>query len=245
MISPNQHWLSLVSALSWANLKHSCFAPPAIREALRTRAHELEEFAKMKPADLPLALRGLQVDHVSPEAYESVIGEFAGEMNAATISGSLAQPAGFATFDFNGELLRLPPQFYDWVSQAHTVTLNINSLGGSTSAAIDAIEALRAKRVLVRIHKAGSAAAILAQAGTWRVIDADASMMLHPPIDAALGNSANLRRTADELDLLTIRLVDLLQARTGQPRSTLHAWLGGMMFGSPPSRPSRPAWSTK
>ncbi len=168
------------------------------------------------------------MERVPAEAYENVTDEFAGELQANSIGGNLVQPAGFCSFEFNGEILRLPPNFHDWVSRSHTVTLRINSMGGSASAALAAVEALRAKRVLVRIHqKAGSAAAILAQAGTWRVIDADASMMLHPPIDAALGNSANLRRAADALDRLTISLVSILQARTGQPRSTIHAWLSG------------------
>ena len=103
-------------------------------------------------------------------------------------------------------------------------------MGGSASAASSRDRGFEGEAVLiVSIHqKAGSCGGdTRLSRGPGQSSHADPSMMLHPPVDAALGNSANLRRAADELDLLTIRLVDILQGRTGQPRSTIHAWLGG------------------
>lgn len=108
------------------------------------------------------------------------------------------------------------------------VTLRINSPGGSVFAAVTMYALCQAhgKPVHTRIDGgAFSAASYLAMVGETRAISAGGMLMVHDPWTIALGNAADMRKTADLLDQIQAQLVDAYAVRTGLDKEVVASLL--------------------
>lgn len=119
----------------------------------------------------------------------------------------------------------------DFARQLQAVTtpklrLRINSVGGSVFAGLAIYNSLKAwpGEIEVRIDGlAASIASIVAMAGESIVMPANAMMMIHRPWAAVVGNSDELRKTAETLDQLISSLAGIYTARTGQTDETVRS----------------------
>lgn len=101
---------------------------------------------------------------------------------------------------------------------AKTVKVRINSLGGSAFGGVAMYNALQDHPGEVTCCVEGiaaSAASLVAMAGKT-VMGKGAMMMIHPPATVAIGNAADMRRTADVLDKVQDSLASIYTAKTGK-----------------------------
>lgn len=90
------------------------------------------------------------------------------------------------------------------------IDLRINSYGGSVADGLAIYNAIRRHKATVDVHIDGvamSMASYIAQAGDTRHMAENAVMMIHAPWSYAIGNSAEMRKTADMLDQFAIAMV--------------------------------------
>jgi ATP-dependent protease ClpP protease subunit len=107
------------------------------------------------------------------------------------------------------------------------LTVKINSQGGSVSEGVAIYEALRQHPGAVTVDIDGwalSIASVIAMAGKTIRMAPTALLMLHNPWVSATGNAAELRKTADTLDLVGTTLLKAY-ARCGQSEAKLLTWL--------------------
>lgn len=90
-----------------------------------------------------------------------------------------------------------------------TIRLHVNSPGGDVFAAVNMANALRDQRFskgrTVDVHVDGlaaSAASVVIMAGNTIAMGDNALLMIHNPWSVALGNAAEMRKVADELDMI-------------------------------------------
>ncbi|WP_162463103.1 head maturation protease, ClpP-related [Paenibacillus psychroresistens] len=98
------------------------------------------------------------------------------------------------------------------------IVVRINSGGGSAFAGLTIYELLKNHKasITTRIDGlAASAASIIAMAGDKIVMGTGAMMMVHNPWTMAMGESKDLRHTADVLDQVAKSLISVYQDRTG------------------------------
>lgn len=99
-----------------------------------------------------------------------------------------------------------------------TLTVCINSPGGSVFDALAIYNALRAhgSEVTVKVMGiAASAASLIAMAGDKIIMPENTFLMIHNPWSFAAGNADELRDTADTLDMIGSSLIKTYVARTG------------------------------
>jgi ATP-dependent Clp endopeptidase proteolytic subunit ClpP len=99
-----------------------------------------------------------------------------------------------------------------------TITVRINSPGGSVYEGLAIYDALRmsGRKIIVRVDAlAGSIASIIAMAGDELAMAEDARLMIHNPWSYAQGEAEDLRKLADELDNIRDRLVDIYLRKAG------------------------------
>ena len=99
-----------------------------------------------------------------------------------------------------------------------TITVNINSPGGSVFDALAIYNALRAhgSEITVKVMGvAASAASLVAMAGNKIIMPENTFMMIHNPWAFTAGNADELRDFADTLDTIGSALVKTYVARTG------------------------------
>lgn len=114
-----------------------------------------------------------------------------------------------------------------------TVTVRINSPGGSVTEGIAIYNALRAdrRRVIVRIDAiAASIASVIAMAGDEIVMAENASFMIHDPWAMAIGSSEDMRAMADEIDRLKSIIVNIYAARTGLEPAEIEALMSSETY---------------
>ncbi|WP_115529954.1 head maturation protease, ClpP-related [Xanthomonas campestris] len=101
------------------------------------------------------------------------------------------------------------------------VDIHINSAGGHVHAALAIFNALKARQTRVYIDGiAASAASVIAMAGKRVIAAENALVMIHDPWTTVTGNSTEMRRHADMLDMHRDALL-LAYSRTGQDRAVL------------------------
>jgi ATP-dependent Clp protease protease subunit len=104
---------------------------------------------------------------------------------------------------------------------AADVTLYINSPGGDAAgmfAVYDVIALMRARVNTICIGLAASAGAFLLATGTGiRAATKNARIMIHQPLGAAQGQSADIQIQARQIAYLRDRQNEILAERTGQP----------------------------
>lgn len=99
-----------------------------------------------------------------------------------------------------------------------SISLSINSPGGSVFDAIAMFNFLRRMDAAITVRVDGlaaSAASLLAMAGDKIIMPANAMMMLHNPWSYAVGNADELREVADALDKVAGAVAMTYQSRTG------------------------------
>src|SRR5690625_2632331 len=101
-------------------------------------------------------------------------------------------------------------------------TVRINSPGGYVYQGMAIYNLIKERQPVIKIDGlAASMGSVIACAGSRVVMGAGSMMMIHNPWNIALGDSNDLRKTADVLDKIGESILDIYQARTGQPRDLL------------------------
>ena len=109
-----------------------------------------------------------------------------------------------------------------------TIHLHINSPGGDVFEARAMVTALRAHPANVIAHidgVAASAASYLAMAGDSVEMAEGAFLMVHKAWGMVIGNSDDLRTTADLLDKIDGSIVDEYMKRTDASQEQVQAWM--------------------
>lgn len=120
---------------------------------------------------------------------------------------------GTSASEFVAELDALP-------ATVETVTVLINSPGGSVFEAIAMMNALRrhpARVVAVVEGLAASAASYIAASADETVMMPTSQMMIHAAWGGCRGDSADMREMADLLDHLTLAICEVYEAKSGRP----------------------------
>lgn len=99
-----------------------------------------------------------------------------------------------------------------------TVNLYINSMGGSVKEALGIYQALRRCPATVTAYIDGfaaSAASVIAMAAEKVVMPRNTTMMVHNAAWAVYGNSAALRKSADDLDIINAAMLQSYVTKAG------------------------------
>ena len=100
----------------------------------------------------------------------------------------------------------------------HTINLLMNSPGGDVFEGLAIYNTLMNSKAQVNVRidgLAASIASVIAMAGDKITIAENGSMMIHAAWTLAIGNAADLRKTADTLDTITQGIVASYAKRTG------------------------------
>ena len=123
---------------------------------------------------------------------------------------------GMSAKTFNDELNKL--------GKVDTINLRINSPGGSVFDGVAIYNTLKRHPARLEVDVDGIAASIasvIAMAGDEIRIAGNAMMMIHDPYGMSMGNSDEMRKTADLLDQIKGTIVDTYAKRTGETDSTI------------------------
>ena len=104
------------------------------------------------------------------------------------------------------------------VKEGDTVNLYINSMGGSVKEALGIYSALRRCLATVVAYIDGfaaSAASIIAMAASKVVMPRNTTMMVHNAAWAVYGNSKDLRKSADDLDIINAAMLQSYFVKAG------------------------------
>ena len=110
-----------------------------------------------------------------------------------------------------------------------TIELHINSPGGDVFDGIAITNALRdhPARVVATVDGlAASAASVILQAADDRVMNRNTELMIHDPWGLAIGNAADMREFADQLDRTGVSLAGVYADRAG---GTVEQWRAAML----------------
>lgn len=114
------------------------------------------------------------------------------------------------------------------LGQVDTINLHINSPGGSVFDGVAIYNTLKNHPARIEVDVDGIAASIasvIAMAGNEIRMAANALMMIHDPMGMAMGDSGEMRKTADLLDQIKGVIVDTYAKRTGQTVAKLSAMM--------------------
>jgi len=106
---------------------------------------------------------------------------------------------------------------------ASQIELHLNSPGGDVFDGIAIYQALvsHPANVVVKIDSlAASAASFIAMSGNEIEIGPFGQIMIHDAFGLARGNAADMRKMADELDMISDTIASVYAARTGTPANT-------------------------
>lgn len=109
---------------------------------------------------------------------------------------------------------------------AKKINLRINSPGGSVFDGLAIYNFLKGQDVTVQVDGlAASIASIIAMAGKEVRIAGNGFLMIHNPWGGAMGDSEEMRQTADLLDKIRDSLVGTYAAKTGKDSETIKRWM--------------------
>lgn len=117
----------------------------------------------------------------------------------------------------------------DSVKDADTIELEINSYGGDVFAGLSIYNMLMASGKTINVKVMGvaaSAASLIMMAGSSRSMPKNTMVMVHNPWGVAIGNSTEMRETADLLDKIGVGLHETYAKVTGLGDDELKAMLG-------------------
>lgn len=119
----------------------------------------------------------------------------------------------------------------DFISQirssgAKKINLRINSPGGSVFDGLAIYNFLKEQDVTVQVDGlAASIASVIAMAGKEVRIAGNGFLMIHNPWGGAMGDSEEMRQTADLLDKIRDSLVGTYAKKTGKDHDTIKRWM--------------------
>lgn len=119
----------------------------------------------------------------------------------------------------------------DFISQirasgAKKINLRINSPGGSVFDGLAIYNFLKEQDVTVQVDGlAASIASVIAMAGKEVRIASNGFLMIHNPWGGAMGDSEEMRQTADLLDKIRDSLVGTYAKKTGKDAETIKRWM--------------------
>jgi ATP-dependent Clp endopeptidase proteolytic subunit ClpP len=106
------------------------------------------------------------------------------------------------------------------------ITLRINSPGGSVFDGLAIYNFLKEKDVTVQIDGlAASIASVIAMAGKEVKIAGNGFLMIHNPWGGAMGDSSEMRQTADLLDKIRDSLIGTYAEKTGKDHEKIKEWM--------------------
>ena len=121
--------------------------------------------------------------------------------------------------------------FADEVKNLGAVTavdIFINSPGGSVFEGLSIYNQIKRMPFQKDVHIDGiaaSIASIIAMAGDTITIASNGTMMIHDPWGMAVGTAAEMRKSAEALDMLRDTLLDTYVSRTGGDRQKISDWM--------------------
>jgi ATP-dependent Clp protease, protease subunit len=127
---------------------------------------------------------------------------------------------GVSAKQFAGDLKSL--------GKIETINLRLNSAGGDVFTGLAIYRQLveHPARVVTHIDGlAASIASVIAMAGAEIRIAEAGFLMIHDAWGMAIGSAADLRQTADLLDITTGSIADVYTARTGQDAARVRQWM--------------------
>jgi ATP-dependent Clp endopeptidase proteolytic subunit ClpP len=145
----------------------------------------------------------------------------------AATSGTAGSAAGsdaeILIYDEIGAFGVTAKQFTDDLKaagEAKTITLRLNSPGGSVFDGIAIHNALKRHPARTVVHidgLAASIASVIAMAGDEVAMPENAMLMIHDPSGVVVGTSSDMRSTADALDRIKGGLIAAYRDKTGKP----------------------------
>lgn len=123
---------------------------------------------------------------------------------------------GISAKDFSDQLTAL--------GKVDTITLSINSPGGSVFDGFAIYNMLQRHRALITVRVDGiaaSMASVIAMAGDVVEMPENAMMMIHDPMGGVLGNSRDMRQIADALDKMKAGMVAAYANKSGLDRQEI------------------------
>lgn len=129
-----------------------------------------------------------------------------------SIFNEIGGPFGITAGDFVGELASLDGD----------IELHLNSPGGDVFDAVTIFNSLKQRKGTVAVvvdGLAASAASFIAQAASpgQLAMAPHSKMMIHDGFGAAMGNAADMRKTADLLDAISDDIASMYAERSGKP----------------------------
>jgi ATP-dependent Clp endopeptidase proteolytic subunit ClpP len=109
---------------------------------------------------------------------------------------------------------------------AKTITIRINSVGGSIFDGLAIYAAIKAHTATVNCKVdalAASIASVIAMAGDKITVAKNAFMMIHNGMVMAFGDAADLRKEAETIDKLTNKIAEIYAGRSGKPVDEIKA----------------------
>jgi ATP-dependent Clp endopeptidase proteolytic subunit ClpP len=103
------------------------------------------------------------------------------------------------------------------ISTSEEIEVYLNSPGGSVSEGFAIYNALASRNTTIKIYgEASSIASLIACAGKKVLMAETAFMLLHNPFVQTVGNSGQLRKQADNLDVLKASMLKAYSGKTGK-----------------------------
>lgn len=102
-----------------------------------------------------------------------------------------------------------------------TINLHLNSPGGDVFDGIAIYNALKAHKATVNVvvdSIAASIASVIAMAGDTVTMSRGSMMMIHEPFALVIGDSREMRKAAESLDLMGDSIAEIYAARAGKTR---------------------------
>lgn len=115
---------------------------------------------------------------------------------------------------------------WDKVKNSKSITLTLNSVGGSVFDGIAMYELIAKQRDRVSVEVLGIAASIasvIALSGSKLVMGSGAYYMIHNPFGAVMGDAEDMRKTADTLDKIRGTIVSIYEPRTALNKGEIEA----------------------
>lgn len=122
---------------------------------------------------------------------------------------------GFIGSEWDGTTLKQVSDQLDGITDSD-VTVKISSGGGYVNEGIAIFNLLRNSKKNITVEIIGQAysiASVIAMAGNKILIAEFADMMLHPAWTFTEGNAEDLRKTADELDIISAEIFNIYKTR--------------------------------
>lgn len=112
-------------------------------------------------------------------------------------------------------------------SESDEITMRINCYGGSVFEGVPIFNAIRESEVPIKAQIDGVAAsmgAVIFMSAQKRVMAKNANIMFHAAMAGVIGNAGKLREVADQVETLTVQLMEMVAEQAGRPADEIKDW---------------------